>query len=106
MLVDPASGLKFSLFWNSKKEFIESTIEMMHGWLKKGIPLKKIRCDNAGENKLWEIWYKSVDWKLPVNFEYTAARTPQHNSKVEVGFAVIANCGRSLMAAANVPAII
>jgi hypothetical protein len=40
---------------------------------------------------------------LPVKFEYTAARTPQQNSQVEVGFAVIANRGRSLMAAAHVP---
>lgn len=106
MLVDAASGMKFSSFWRTKKDFIEPTCELMNRWLERGIPLSKIRCDNAGENKLWEQRCKSADWKLPVDFEYTAARTPQQNSKVEVGFAVIANRGRSLMAAANIPAII
>ena len=55
---------------------------------------------------MWEARCKSADWKLPIDFEYTAARTPQQNSKVEVGFAVIANNVRSLMAAANVSAVI
>jgi hypothetical protein len=38
-----------------------------------------------------------------MKFEYTAARTPQQNSKVEVGFAVVANRSRALMTAANTP---
>jgi hypothetical protein len=106
MLIDAATGMKFSSFWTTKSEFIEPTCELMHGWINRGIGLKKIRCDNAKENKAWEARCKSADWKLPVQFEYTAARTPQQNSKVEVGFAVIANRGCALLAAANVPATI
>jgi hypothetical protein len=79
---------------------------MLHQWGQQGIKLKAIRCDNAGENKWWETRSLSADWKLPVAFEYTAARTRQQNSKVEVGFAVIANRGRALMAAASVPVTI
>ena len=103
MLIDAASGMKFSSFWNTKAAFIETTCETLHRWLKRGIPIKFIRVDNAGENKLWEARCQSAAWKFPFKFEYTAARTPQQNSKVEVGFAVIANRGRTLMAAANVP---
>ena len=47
---------------------------------------------------------ESADWKLNIAFQYTTARTPQQNAdKVEVGFAVIANRGRAIMIAANVP---
>jgi hypothetical protein len=106
MLVDAVTGIKFSSFWTTKTEFIKPTCELLNCWLNRGIIIKRIRCNNAGENKLWEARCKSADWKLPIDFEYTAARTPQQNSKVEVGFAVIANRGRSLMVAANVSAII
>jgi hypothetical protein len=107
MLVDAATGIKFSSFWTTKTDFIEPTCELLNWWLNRGIVIKRIRCDNAGENKLWEARCKSsADWKFSIDFEYTAARTPQQNSKVEVGFAVIANRGCSLMAAANVSAII
>jgi hypothetical protein len=75
----------------------------LHRWLKRGLDIKFIRVDNAGENKKWEARCQSAAWKFPFKFEYTAARTPQQNSKVEVGFAVVANRGRTLMAAANVP---
>jgi hypothetical protein len=106
MLVDAASGMKFSSFWNTKTEFIKPTCELLNHWLNCGVALKKIRCNNAGENKLWEACCKSADWKLPLDCEYMAACTLQQNSKVEVGFAVIANCGHFLMAAVNVSAAI
>ena len=46
---------------------------------------------------------KSVDWKLPIEFDFTARDTPQQNSLAEVSLATIANRGRALMAAAAVP---
>jgi hypothetical protein len=100
MMVDAASGIKFSSFWKAKNDFIETACQVLHRWLARGMVIKKIRCDNASENKLWEARYKSAAWKLPVKFEYTAAHTQQQNSQVEVGFA---NRGQSLMAAAHVP---
>ena len=106
MLVDAATGIKFSTFWKTKNAFIEPTCAQLHRWMKRGIGIRKIRCDNAGENKAWEARCHSADWKLDVQFEYTAARTPQQNSKVEVGFAIIANKGRSLLAAAHIPAAV
>jgi hypothetical protein len=93
MLIDAATGMKFSSFWNTKSAFIEPMCEMLHHWLQREIPIKFIRVDNARENKKWEAHCQSAAWKFPFKFEYTAARTPQQNSKVEVGFAVIANQG-------------
>ena len=52
MIVDAATGMKFSSFWTTKTGFIEPTCRLMSRWLQKGIALKVIRCDNAGENKL------------------------------------------------------
>ena len=38
--------------------------------------VKKIRCDNAEENMSLENRSKSAEWKLDVDFEYTAWDTP------------------------------
>ena len=45
----------------------------------------------------------SKDWKLGINFEFTARGTPQQNSLAEVSFKTIMNKGRALMNAANLP---
>jgi hypothetical protein len=37
MLVDAATGIKFSSFWNTKKSFIEPTCRMLHQWGQQGI---------------------------------------------------------------------
>jgi len=65
--------------------------------------VKIIRLDNAGENKALKRRCQSKDWKLNLQFEFTARDTPQQNSRAEVGFATIANRGRALMVAANIP---
>jgi hypothetical protein len=46
---------------------------------------------------------QSADWKLNVNFEFTARDTPQQNHLAALRFAHLANYGRALMARANVP---
>jgi len=61
-----------------------------------------MRLDNAGENKLLKKRCDSKDWKLGIEFEFTARDTPQQNSLAEVGFATIANRGPALMHRANV----
>ncbi|KAL7579260.1 hypothetical protein ACA910_011419 [Epithemia clementina (nom. ined.)] len=59
--------------------------------------------DNAGENKKLEERMKSKDWKLNIEVEYTAARTPQQDWPAEVGFYTLMNRARALMAKANLP---
>jgi hypothetical protein len=45
-----------------------------------------------------------MDWKLNITLEFTPRDTPQHNHLAELALATIANKGRVLMSAANVPA--
>jgi hypothetical protein len=65
--------------------------------------VKYIRCDNAGGNKTLQKRANGVDWQLNIQFEFTPRDTPQHNLLAELGLASIANKGRSLMSAANIP---
>jgi hypothetical protein len=59
--------------------------------------------DNAGENKLLQQRAESNDWKLNIQYEYTARDTPQQNHLAELALATMANKGRACMTAANVP---
>ena len=46
----------------------------------------------------------STDWKLGIEYEFTAYATPQQNSLAEVGIATLANRVRAMMHHAHVPA--
>jgi len=103
MMVDERTGMKFSSFYRTKDGMIEPTLEQWNKWKQNGLVVKKVRCNNAGENKKLQERAGSKDWKLNIEFEYTARDTPQQNHLVELGFAVITNRGRTLMQRANVP---
>jgi len=103
MKVDEQTQLKFSDFYKSKNAMVEPTCEQFEKWRQAGHPVKFVRCDNAGENQLLEKRCKSKDWKLNINFEYTARNTPQQNHLAELGLAIIAKRGRALLHYANVP---
>eukprot|EP00957_Ditylum_brightwellii_P073862 5612026-Ditylum_brightwellii.AAC.1 len=60
---------------------------MLSKWKQGGKAVKCIRLDNAGENKVLAVQNDSADWKLNIEYEFTARDTPQQNSMVEVGFA-------------------
>jgi len=62
-----------------------------------GRAVEKIRLDNAEENKLLQKCSKCADWKLGIDYEFTARDTPQQNSLSEVAFATLANRGRAMM---------
>ena len=51
LMVDEATGLKFSEFFETKRAMIEPTCSKLHLWKSNGIAIKNIRMDNAGENK-------------------------------------------------------
>jgi hypothetical protein len=102
IMVDERTQLKFSDFFDTKNGMVEDTCEQLHRWKESGQGAKIIRLDNAGENKLLQQRSQSADWKLNINFEFTARDTPQQNHLPELGFAHLANYGRALMARANV----
>jgi hypothetical protein len=88
---------------DNKNGMVEETCEQLHRWKESGRGAKIIRVDNAGKKKLLQKRSQSADWRLNVNFEFTARDTPQQNHLAELGFAHLANYGRALMAQVNAP---
>jgi hypothetical protein len=86
-----------------KDGMIEPTCVQWNCWKDAGLAVKFVRLDNAGENKKLKECSKSADWKLDIEYEFTAQDTPQQNHLAELGFAVLANHRRALMHHAIVP---
>lgn len=103
IMVDECTQMKFSNFFETKNGMIEPTCIWLDKWRQNGKPVKFIRLDNAGENKGLQSRSISSDWKLNIEYEFTASDTPQQNHLAELGFAVLANRGRAMMYAANIP---
>jgi hypothetical protein len=101
--VDERTQLKFSDFFQTKKGMVEPTGQQFYTWKQSGKAVTFARLDNAGENQRLQERCESKDWKLGIEFEFTARDTPQQNSLAEVGFATIANRGRAMMSRANIP---
>jgi hypothetical protein len=86
MPVEGATQLKLPSFLARKIDQVSETCELLHSFQHKGMPVSKIRCDNAGENKVLERTLKSAQWRMTnVEMEYTARDTPQQNSIAELG---------------------
>ena len=93
IMVDEKTGMKFSDFFEAKSGMVEPTLEQFSLWRGAGMPVKIVRCDNGGENKSLQTRGNSSDWKLNLQFEFTARATPQRNHLAELGFAHMANRG-------------
>jgi hypothetical protein len=102
-MVDEATNLKFSDFYQTKDGMVEPTLTKWAKWQGIGIDVSNVRLDNAGENKKLQKRAESCDWKFAINWEFTARDTPQQNHLAELGFAVLANRGRALMHMAHIP---
>ena len=88
LVVDQYTGMKFSTFHAKKNGIVEPLCEFFQKCLNMGKEaIKNVRLDNAGENKLVQQRSQSVDWKLNINYEFTASNSPQQNSITETGFA-------------------
>jgi hypothetical protein len=101
IMVDEHTELKISDFFDTKSGMVEPTCAKLYKWNQNGIKVKKIRLDNAGENKLLQQRADSKDWKLAIDFEFTSAMTPQQNHLAEIAFATLSNRGRVYRA--NIP---
>ena len=74
IVMDEATGKKWSDFTPTKKGIVQCTYEFMQKMKQKGIPVSKIRLEPAGENKKLENRVGCVAWAplQPVNFEFTS----------------------------------
>jgi hypothetical protein len=99
--VDDFTQLKRVDFLKSKSDLAETLCEKFSKDRGNGMPVKYVRCDNAGENTKFKERANSVEWQL--NIDFAPRATPQHNSLAETGFATLLKKARALMADANVP---
>jgi hypothetical protein len=102
IMADERTQLKCSDFFDTKNGMVEETCEQLYRWKESGREesgrgANIIRLNNAGENKLLQQRSQSADWKLNINFEFTARDTTQRNQLAELGFAHLANYGRALI---------
>ena len=105
IMVDQASGKKWSDFTDTKRRMIENICEFLSKMKTRGMAIKIIRLDPAGENVKLEKRAESVDWKpiQLVEFDFTSRDTSQHNNLAELAFPYLAGRSRAMMGAAHVP---
>lgn len=103
MIVDKTSTLKFLDFVDTKIGMVEPTCKKLQPWKQAGRTVKYIRMDSTGENKELKKPADSADWKLGMEYKYTAHEMPQHNHLVELAIILITSKGRACMVAAHVP---
>ena len=95
--------MKISKFFATKNGIVEPACEQFNKWKGVGITVKILHMNNAGGNKKMQQRCEIKDWKLNIACEYTTRDTPHHNAIAELAFPSIANKGRVMMAAANLP---
>ena len=103
ILVDEATNIRFIRWFETKDGMVDPTCATLHQWKTKGMETLFIRCDGAGENNSLERTLHSSQWKMPIEFEYTARNTPQQNHLAEIGIYAISCRARALMSRANTP---
>ena len=103
LMVDEATGMKFSAFFEKKNDIVEPTCIKLNKLAEIAGEVKHLRQDNAGKNLALAKSMGSVEWKMKTKIEYTARDTPQQNHMMELGFTTIAARTRATMNRANIP---
>jgi len=96
LAIDDATDFSFSLFLKTKDQMASAMISLIKDLRDTHkIVIKKIRCNNSGENVAFQAEAKKEG--LGLNFEYTAHQTPQQNGRVERKFATLIGRVRSML---------
>lgn len=99
-VIDDATDMCWSFFLKKKSETSQIIRDFIIDLNKRhGITVKKIRCDNAGENN--KLQKDCLHNGLGIEFEYTAPGTPQQNGRVERKFATLYGRARAMMSHAG-----
>ena len=69
---DEYSKYSTTLFMKKKSEMPTIMTRFLSHWKAIGLPVKIIRCDNAGENRKLQETTKKQQYQLGITFEYTA----------------------------------
>ena len=105
IIVCEATGKKWTDFSTTKDGSVERSCELFNKLKSRGMPVKFVRRDPAGEDQLLEKRAGSVDWQnlQPLTFEFTSRDTPQHNNLAELAFPSIMGKARAMMLVVGVP---
>jgi len=103
LMVDEATGMKFSAFYEKKNDIVEPTCVKLNKLADIAGKIEHLRQDNAGKNLALAKNMGSNDWKMKTKIEYTAKGTPQQNHLAELGFTTIAARTRATTNRANIP---
>ncbi len=88
LTINDAMDFCFSKFMKSKDQMSATMVSLIQDLKnEEGIVVKKICCDNAGENIAFQQNTKKEG--LGLNFEFTAHVTPQQNGRVKCKFATL-----------------
>ena len=101
LIVDDYTKYQWCKFLKKKSEMASETIEVIKKLMLENHEVKKIRCDNAGENLTLEKLCLKEGFNI--EFEFTAPYSPQYNGKVERSFPTIFSKMRSSFAYAGIP---
>jgi len=96
LVVDNATNFCWSFFLKSKSETKKVMIDLIKELSDKNkIKVKKIRCDNSGENRSFQQAAKQE--RLGITFEFMARKTPQQNGRVERKFTTLFGRVRAML---------
>ena len=101
LIVNDYTKYHWCRFLKKKSEMASETIQIIKKLMLEKDEVKKIRCDNAGENLTLEKLCLKEGFNI--EFEFTAPYSPQYNGTVERSFPTIFNKMRSSFAYAGIP---
>ena len=76
---------------------------LLSHWKSIDIPVKVLRCDNAGENRKLEDATRAKKYQLGITFEYAIRATPEQNSRVEKSIDTAYNRTKACIVFAHLP---
>ena len=99
--MDDKSDFVWSYFLKKKNAQVDVLVKLIKTLKSKHFNVKYIRCDNAGENKSFEVACQDLGWDI--TFEYTPPHSPQYNGRVERKIATLFLRLRATLNGAGLP---
>ena len=101
LVMDDCTDFLWSYFLKEKSDLAKTIMNLLLDLKQKGIIVKYIRCDNAGEHLT--LQQQCLQKGLGIEFEFTSRSTPQHNGKIERKFQTLFGRIRSMLNQAGIP---
>jgi transposase InsO family protein len=100
LVVDDCTDFCWSFFLKAKSDLKKKIVDLIKELKSANHVVAFVRLDDAGENKSLEKMCKQEG--LGIQFEYTGARTPQRNGRVEQKFQTLYGRVRAMLNGADI----